>query len=872
MSENTKTLDIPEMSLVVLIGTSGAGKSTFAATHFKPTEVLSSDTCRGLVSDDETSMDATNDAFDVLHYIAEKRLERGLVTVVDATNVQPRARRPLVALARKHHVLPVAIVLDIPERICRDRNKERDDRNFGGHVISNQRRDMKRSLGKLRREGFRIIHTLSSPEEVDSVELERRPLWSDYRQEKGPFDIIGDVHGCCDELEALLAKLGYEPEDVPDESPSGAKVQYQTLWRHPEGRRAVFVGDLVDRGPRSLDAFDLMRNMVDHGTGLCVPGNHENKLLKKLHGRNVKLKHGLELTVAELESLPDDVREDYEASMADFIRSLVSHVVLDDGRLVVAHAGLKEQMHGRASGKVKSFAMYGETSGETDEFGLPIRYDWAANYKGDATVVYGHTPVPRAEWLNRTINVDTGCVFGGSLTALRYPERELVSVEADQMYADPIRPIEDNAREGDLSAQHAADHVLDLEDVTGKLRLETRLVPGVTIREGNSAAALEIISRFAVHPKWLIHLPPTMSPTHTTDRDGYLEAPEEAFAYYRKRGVEKVVCEEKHMGSRAIVVVCRDEDVVRERFGLIDEGIGTVYTRTGRPFFKEKDQEQGLLERVNATLTETGFWKAFDTDWVCLDTELMPWSVKAQSLIERQYAPVGAAANASLGESVDLLEKAAARGIDTGELGDRLRERAAMVDGYRTAYRQYCWPVDSLDDIKLAPFHIMATEGRTYFEESHVWHMNAIGEYLDTAKAASMHQTNHVVVELDDEDQVSEAIAWWDEMTGEGGEGMVVKPHDYITRDKRGRVVQPALKCRGREYLRIIYGPEYTTPAYLDRLRNRGVGKKRSLAFREFALGLEALERFVRREPLRRVHQCVFGVLALESEPVDPRL
>ncbi len=758
-----RILDIPDMSLVVLIGTSGAGKSTFAATHFEATAVLSSDRCRGLVCDDETSMDATEDAFDLLHYIAEKRLKRGLVTVVDATNVQPRARRPLVALARKHHVLPVAIVLDIPERVCRQRNKEREDRNFGGHVISNQRRDMKRSLGKLRREGFRIIHTLTSPEEVDAVEIERRPLWSDYRDERGPFDIIGDVHGCCDELEALLEELGYRSEPVPEDSPS----QHRKLWRHPEGRKAVFVGDLVDRGPRSLDAFDLARNMVDHGAGLCVPGNHENKLLKKLHGRKVKLRHGLEQTVAELEALSDEVRPDYEAAMADFIRSLVSHVVLDDGRLVVAHAGLKEEMHGRASGKVRSFAMYGETTGETDEFGLPIRHDWAVNYKGDATVVYGHTPVPRAEWLNRTINVDTGCVFGGKLTALRYPERELVSVEAKEVYADPIRPIEDNARGGELSAQHAADHVLDVEDFTGKLRIDTKLLPGVTIREGNSAAALETLSRFAVHPKWLIHLPPTMSPTHTTKREGYLEAPEEAFAYFRRRGIEKVVCEEKHMGSRAIVVACRDEDVVRERFGLLDVGIGTVYTRTGRPFFKDDAQERGLLERVHSTLTETGFWEAFDTDWVCLDTELMPWSVKAQSLLEQQYAPVGAAASATLSKAVALVEKTASRGIDVGNLDERLRERAQMVDGYRTAYRQYCWPVESLDDIKLAPFHILATEGDTYFDKSHVWHMEKIGEYLATDSAPSMQKTRYRVVELADDDQVRGAISWWDEMTGQ---------------------------------------------------------------------------------------------------------
>ncbi|AWV88714.1 polynucleotide kinase-phosphatase [Bradymonas sediminis] len=865
---NEQVLHIPDKSLVVLIGTSGAGKSTFAATHFAPSQVLSSDRCRGMVSDDEGDQSATQDAFAVLNFIVEKRLKRGLVTVIDATNVQPRARRPLVALARKYHVLPVAIVLDIPERICRDRNDGRSNRNFGGHVISNQRRDMMRSLKKLQREGFRVVHTLSSPEEVAAVRIEQRPLWSDYRHETGPFDIIGDVHGCCDELELLLDKLGYDSSEVPGETAS----QYRKLWRHPEGRKALFVGDLVDRGPRSLDAFDLMRNMVEHGTGLCVPGNHEFKLEKKLRGKRVKLRHGLELTVAELEALPDDVRERYERGMAEFIRGLVSHMVLDDGALVVAHAGLKEEMHGRASGKVKSFALFGDTTGEVDELGLPIRLDWAADYKGEATVVYGHTPVPRAEWLNRTINIDTGCVFGGKLTALRYPERELVAVEALELYAEPMRPLEENARGGGLSAQHESEHLLDLEDVSGKLFISTTLASGMTIREGHSAAALETISRFAVHPQWLIHLPPTMSPTHTSERAGYLESPEEAFAYYLDSGVNKVVCEEKHMGSRAIVVVCRDEQAVRERFGLVDDGIGTVYTRTGRPFFKDTAQERGLLERVHATLTRTGFWVAFDTDWVCLDTELMPWSVKAQALLEQQYAPVGAAGAASLQAATEAMQKAGARGVDLGGLVERTRRRAAMVDGYRDAYRQYCWQVQSLDDLKFAPFHVLATEGKTYFDKTHVWHMETIAKYLDTANAPSMHPTRYRVVDLGDAAQVRDAIAWWDTMTGAGGEGMVVKPLEYLSRDERGRMVQPALKCRGREYLRIIYGPEYTTPAYLERLRKRSVKKKRSLAFREFALGHEALERFVQREPLRRVHECVFGVLALESEAVDPRL
>ena len=394
-------LTIPELSLVVLIGPSGSGKSTFARTHFKPFETISSDFCRGLVSNDENDQAATTPAFDVLHYIVARRLERGLLTVVDATNVQQEARKPLVELARKYHVLPVAIVLDLPERLCQARNQGREDRAFGPHVIRQQRSQLQRSLRNLQREGFRHVHVLQSESVIASVELEREPLWNNRKSDHGPFDVIGDVHGCATELEELLALLGYARDDAG-------------TWRHAADRKVVFVGDLVDRGPRVPDVLRIAMAMEEAGTALVVPGNHDIKLLKKLRGRDVQITHGLAESLAQLEAETPEFRD----RVATFLDDLVSHYVLDGGRLVVAHAGMKEEMQGRGSGRVRDFALYGETTGETDEFGLPVRYNWAAEYRGSATVVYGHTPVPAPEWLNRTINIDTGCVFGGRLTAL----------------------------------------------------------------------------------------------------------------------------------------------------------------------------------------------------------------------------------------------------------------------------------------------------------------------------------------------------------------------------------------------------------------------------------------------------------------------
>jgi protein phosphatase len=870
-SANTK-LAVPELSLVVLVGASGSGKSTFARTHFSATEVLSSDYCRGLVSDDENDQSATGDAFAILHAIASKRLARGRLTVVDATNIQSEDRRPLVQLARQYHCLPVAIVLNVPAALCRTRNEARGDRNFGAHVVRRQTILLRRSLRELRREGFRNIFVLHSAEEIASVTIERTPLWCDRKNERGPFDLIGDVHGCGDELESLLTLLGYVRQPILDR-PSTALLE-DHVYQHPEGRKAVFVGDLVDRGPRVVSVLRLVATMVEQGTALCVPGNHDMKLLGKLNGRDVQITHGLAESLRDIDALGEEIKPMFCKEVQSFLDGLVSHYVLDGGKLVVAHAGMKAEYQGRGSGTVREFALYGDTTGETDEFGLPIRYPWAADYRGSACVVYGHTPVPNPEWLNRTINIDTGCVFGGKLTALRYPERELVDVPAQQRYCQPARPFLDPAIPHRAS-QHVSDDLLDASDVMGKLLIATRFQHNITIREENTAAALEVMSRFAVSPKWLMYLPPTMSPSETSHEPGCLEHPSEAFKYYRSQGVEQVICQEKHMGSRAIVVVCRDRNSAQSRFGIQTGESGIIYTRTGRRFFSNLEVESQLLDRLRTALDAHKFWDTFDSNWACFDCELMPWSAKAQELLRSQYAAVGAAGNAGLHAVMQSIHQATDR-IDGEHLArieslrGRFQNKQAAVADFASAYRRYCWNVSSVSDLKLAPFHLLATEGKAHLDRTHAWHMEQLAHVCQHDPEVLM-QTRNRTVDTKDPESVDAACQWWSELTQNGGEGMVVKPMEWIVRTQQG-IVQPAIKCRGKEYLRIIYGPEYDSPENIDRLRQRGLGRKRSLAIREFTLGLEALMRFVEREPLRRVHECVFGVLALESEPVDPRL
>nr|WP_230882243.1 polynucleotide kinase-phosphatase [Planomonospora sp. ID91781] len=870
------------MSLVVLVGVSGSGKSTFARRHFAPTQVVSSDFCRGLVADDENDQAATPDAFDVLHYIVRTRLRRGLLTVVDATNVQWEARKQLVDLAKSENVLVDAIVLDVPEEVAIARNETRPDRDFGPQVVRRQRKDLRRSLGKISRDGFRRVHVLRGADEIEAAEVVTERAWTDRRELTGPFDIIGDVHGCRAELEALLRELGWRV------GPDGAT--------HPEGRTAVFVGDLVDRGPDTPGVLRLVMGMVAAGTALCVSGNHEQKLARALNGRKVRVAHGLQESLDQLAAEPEEFRK----AALEFMDGLISHYQLDGGRLVVAHAGLKEAYHGRASGRVRSFALYGDTTGETDEYGLPVRYPWAREYRGRAMVVYGHTPVTEPEWVNNTICLDTGVVFGGRLTALRYPSREIVSVPAEKVWYEPARPLAAPGHE----AGRRDPGLLSIDDVRGTRHVEVRHGGGrIKVREENAAAALEIMSRFAVDPRWLVYLPPTMAPPETSRLDGYLEHPAEAFAEFAAAGVRRVVCEEKHMGSRAVAVLARTPEVAAARFGVADGSSGAVHTRTGRPFFSDPAVAGELVDRLRRACAP--LMDELGSDWLVLDGELLPWSAKAEGLIRSQYASVGAAARTALPEAVAALEAAAGRGLDVGGVLERTRRRLENAARFRDAYARYCWPVAGLDGIRLAPFQILACEGRaTAVTEPHPWHLEMLSRLDDPLIAP----TRHVYADLDSAESREAATAWWSALTAEGGEGMVVKPvavpggppdgagetgtgadpgTDSGTGADSGTAadagaepprreqarpsrVQPGIKVRGREYLRIIYGPDYTES--LDVLRHRFLGRKRSLALREHALGLEALSRLAGGEPLWRVHEVVFAVLALESEPVDPRL
>ena len=845
------TLAIPEFCLLVLIGPSGAGKTTFAHGHFRPTEILSADTYRGLVSDDEDSLEATDDAFAVIHDVAERRLRRRLLTVIDATNLNPEYRKRFVALARRCYAPAIAMVLDVSETTCREHNRLREDRR-PRRVLTRQFQQARGALRTARREGFAHVHRLDETG-IAAARIERQPLWTDRRAEHGPFDIVGDVHGCLAELLTLVGLLGYTVQQVP--MPSGRRG-YEVA--HPEGRRLVGLGDYGDRGPDSPGVIAFWKDAVACGAALAIKGNHDQKLARHLRSGGGSPSHGFDRTLEQLAREP----EGFAREVGSFLGGLTSHLLLDDGNLAVAHAGVKAEMQGKAGGLVSDFCLYGERTGEIDEFGLPVRHDWAAGYAGEAVVVYGHTPVPESSWVGKTICIDTGCVFGGRLTALRWPERDLVSVPAAQTYYEPIRPLAPAAPSATPSRLPDATSLLGTGFVT------TRFGRGISVQAGQAAAAFETLARFAADPRWLLHLPPTTATVEASHLDGWLERPEDAFDHYAKASLAKVCVQEKHMGSRAIIVACRDDSVARERFGD-PRRLGAVTSKGGRPFFDAEAEEAFLVDAVRAAMEGAGLWDELATGWVVLDGEALPWNAKAEPLIRDTFAATASAGAEAAEAARSVFEAAAARGVQgMAALATAAKARGEAIAAFRRAYGAFVIPYKGIGDLRFAPFHVLAAEGRVFAEEGHRWHMQ-LAERLAAAGGETLRPTAWREVDLADPDQRASCVRWWEEMTTAGREGFIVKgPH--LAPLPGGTA--PSVKVRGRDYLRIIYGAEYDRPDILPSLKRRATARKRTLARVGTALGLESLALFAEGASTARVHAMVAASIAIASEPLDSRL
>lgn len=859
-------ITLPYAGIVLLVGPSNSGKSTLLKRMIDndcilASEVASSDDFRVLVSDTEF-IDYQNrpkdeadglfdqyqriskEAFSMLDSVVSARSRLNKLTFVDATHLHPDDRKRYIAIARKYHVPLIALVLDIPQDVLLARDTQRENPR-GKRRIKQQDQVFKREKRFLKKEGYTAIYYIN---ETNDITFMRRKNPIEQETEHG-LDIIGDIHGCYDEMIALLERLGYQENE-------------DGLYIHPEGRKFLSIGDVMSRGPQSLHTMQFFLHHVQHQLAYMIDSNHGWKIARWLDGKKVTLQHGDEKVAQEFEEYEvgygAEQAEVLKQNLKEFLLKAPSHYVFTKNgvpTLVCTHAGIKDEYIGKQSRDISDFCRYGDTD-VLDEKGKPKRKDWFVHHQTSTLIVWGHDPKPQPLLINNTINIDQGVVFGGKLTAFRYPEKEFVSVKAAKDYAQsPDNPlVEWEANR--LNPPNIGKFINGYSVLTEQLG-------EVRIQQGIVKPAIDAISHDTIPIEQLIYIPPTMSPTPSASVLGdFLEHPKEAIDYYRNQGITTMVAEKKHMGSRAVLFLFKNEAAAEKHTGF--QTLGTIYTRRGRRFFDAATENQ-IVRRLNQDLQS--YFDKYNTEFVLLDAEIMPWNLKARELISNQYAHV---AEIAVLDRATLKGKLEAVAGTNEELKAWLQEYEVKLDHAKTfkeVFQKYCWDVDGVSKIQIAPFHVLAHSSQTFFNQPHTWHMEVNRELAELSTI--FVETEYKVIR--DEASEAEIIQWWEEMTSDGHEGIVIKPEFFIA-ENRGQLLQPAIKVRGRKYLNIIYGMDYLFPNNLERLKRRNTGKKQKLALKEFALGVEGIQRFVNGESLERVHECVLATLAMESDPVDPRL
>ncbi|KGR78170.1 polynucleotide kinase-phosphatase [Ureibacillus manganicus] len=861
-------INLPYAGIVLLIGPSNSGKSTLLRELVKKgdiltSEVISSDECRILVGDidfidyqrserDEADIlydqyqHISAEAFSILDQIIQSRCRLNKLTFVDATHLYPDDRKKYIAIARANHVPIVSIIMDVDQNDLLTRDKNRENPR-GIKRIKQQYQVFKREKRFIKKEGYLATYTISNSSAVEIVRS-NNPV---HLEIGNGIDIIGDIHGCYSEMIQLLVKLGY-------------KRNHEEFYIHPEGKKFLSLGDIMSRGPQSLKTMEFFLRHVNNGLAYMIDSNHGWKIARWLDGRKVTLSHGDEFVEEEFilyeKQYGEEVAKSLKQSLKELLINAPSHYVLTKNgvpTLVCTHAGIKDEFIGKQSYDISDFCRYGDNEG-LDENGKPIRKDWTIHHKNSTLILWGHDPKPKPLAINNTINIDQGVVFGGELTAFQYPEKEFVSVKAQKDYTDGTNNPFDEFKKQRLNPPNIAQFI---EGYT----VGTDILGEISISKEYVIPALDTVSHYTVPIEELVYIPPTMSPTPTpSSLENYLEHPREAIDYYRNLGIQRLVAEKKHMGSRGILLLFKDNEAGLKYIGR--ETLGVIYTRTGRRFFDE-EMERTILLKINKGLTASNYFDNNDTEFILLDAEIMPWNLKAKELISKQYAHVSE--NAILDRNI-LMHKLESAVGDNQNLEKWLKEYDEKLKNahvFKEVFQKYCWDIHTIDEIQIAPFHLLAHSKETFFDKPHTWHMEKNREFH--AIDSLFVKTEYMVIE----DQASEedVIKWWEEMTSDGHEGIVIKPETFISTYK-GRLIQPAIKVRGRKYLHIIYGMDYLQPENLKRLKHRNTGKKQKNALKEFALGVEGVQRFVNGESISRVHECALGVLALESDPVDPRL
>ncbi|TCI27732.1 polynucleotide kinase-phosphatase [Exiguobacterium sp. SH5S4] len=862
-------IQLPYAGIVLLVGPSNSGKSTWLKRlienkTIRPSEVVSSDDYRNLVGDvehidwkghpsDEADalyeayQNISTEAFALMTSLIEARARLNKLTIIDATHLYASDRKKYIELARRLHQPVYALVLDIDQVTLLERDQQRDFPR-GGRRVKQQVQVFNREKRSMKREGFDQLHIVADVEKVELVRPMNNPL---HISADHGIDVIGDIHGCFDEFIELLGRLGYSENE-------------EGLYVHPEGRTFLSLGDIMSRGPKSLETIRFFVRHVEAGLANMIDSNHGWKVLRWLEGRNVTMKHGDELFVEELNVFEEEngaeLTEALRSSIKRLLKNAPSHYVLtkhDIPTAVCVHAGIRDEFIGKSSRDISDFCRYGDNDG-FDDSGKPIRKDWTVQHHSKMLIIWGHDPRQRPLRLNQTINIDQGVVFGGNLTAFRYPEQTFVQVEANQDYAQ----VDDNPL---VTLETKRLDPPNIGKFMNGYTVETEAFGTIHVSKETIEPSIDLVSHHTVPLEELVYVPPTMSPTPKPAAEaGYLEHPDEAIAYYREHGITRLIAEKKHMGSRAILLVFKDEDAAERTIGRRTKGI--IYTRSGRRFF-ESEQELEVVTRLHQSLISHEYFTTHQTEFVLLDAEILPWNLKARDLIRNQYAHVAEQALLDREQLKHALESAVDRVEGVRDWYTEVNQKLEQAETFKQAFQTYCWDVEDINAIKIAPFHVLAHSEETFFDKTHEWHMGMNQRFADMDEL--FLATEYRLIE--DPDTANDVIEWWKAMTEEGHEGIVIKPDRFLTQVD-GKLIQPAIKVRGRKYLSIIYGMDYLEPENLKRLKKRNVSKKQKLALREFALGMEGIKRFVHREPLERYHECVLATLAMEAEPVDPRL
>lgn len=881
------TITLKDNELVIFCGPSSAGKSHFAHAHFAPTQCVSSDAFRLMIGDEDETLvipeklpndgdygridkiryrnyqELSQDAFDLLKATIAKRAKHNRLTVVDATSLYMDDIESYAAIAKKHHI-PISIVFfNIPiDTVLAFDEKRANPR--GVTRIKKQHRLMKNLLGKkkrLQKLGIREIYELKTTDDV-CVEIQRdKPVIS---LENG-VDIVGDGHGLLQTRLDLLTKAGYQ-------------LGEDGLFRHPQGRKIIYLNDETSRGSLpdtripygetpSIAMLIQMKRHVQEGLAYAVDSNHNYKIWRWLEGRNVTMNHGDEVVVEEFAQFErthgTEKTQALKAELAIFLKELPTHLIVEDRgveRVVVTHAGIQDDMIGKFSPVIRDYCRFGPTDG-FDQTGKPKRLNWTKDHKNGQLIVWGHEPHHEVAIHNDTINVDTGGFCGHYLTMLRYPEMDVIQEKVPQSFvADDDNPIaKQQAKRFDFPVLGHYQKGFEVQTAFGTIKANQHLVE----------AAIEFASTRMAPLEEVIYVPPTMSPTpKTSSLADYLEHPHEAFQYYKERGVEQVLLEKKHMGSRAYITLFRNKEVGMHYYNR--PSLGSILSRNSAKFFK-KEEEQIVLEKLRDDLQS--YFNEHQTDMIVLDAEILPWNLKAKGLIANQYdLTANAAIHARKTHVERLQEFQTTRGVDVAEELTRAKEKLANAEQFHQAFTYYCWDNDvrKLEGVQIAPFHVLAFDHTSHFDKSHVWHMEQATK-LSTLSDLII-PTEHRLVDLSDEEAIAAATQWWVEVTELGHEGLVMKPFDFVARDQQNQLIQPAIKIRGRKYLRIIYGMDYLEEANLATLKKRSTSRKMKNALQEFTLSMESITRFIEKKSIARIHECILAALSYENEKVDPRL